>query len=122
MIKLATSIQTLNHQEERAIQTFIAQLNKHFGEAVSNILLYGSKARGDDRMDSDVDLLIVMESDDWTVRNRVSDIASRISLEFDLLISPHVVSQRNWQEMSEAPLSFYKNVIQESIPLLLTEN
>jgi predicted nucleotidyltransferase len=118
MIKLAFPIQSFSNQEERAIQTFIAQVKDHFGDAINTIILYGSKARGDALVDSDIDLLIVIKSDDWKVRNQISDISSRISLEFDVLVSPHIISLSNWQEMSEDPLSFYKNIFREGIPLL----
>jgi len=121
MIKLASPVQSFNSQEETAIQIFLTQLRNLFEDAINNIILYGSKARGDAFVDSDIDLLIVMESDDWKVRNQVSDIASRISLEFDILISPHVVSRNNWQRMLQAPLSFYENIFREGIPLLHSE-
>ena len=121
MIMLASPVQSVTDQENIAIQTFITRLKNQFNDAIYTIILYGSKARGDALIDSDIDLLIVMESDDWTVRNQISDIASRISLKFDILISPHVVSQNNWQIMLQAPLSFYKNVFREGIPLLHSE-
>ena len=120
-MKLASPVQSFSNQEETAIQTFITQLQNQYKDAICTIILYGSKARGEAVVDSDIDLLIVMETDDWTVRNRVSDIASRISLKFDILISPHVISLSNWQEMSEAPFSFYKNIFREGIPLLYSD-
>lgn len=118
MSKIASPSQSLTNQEEIAVQQFIFELKKQFKNAVYAITLYGSKARGDAFIDSDIDLLIVMDSDAWVIRNQVSHIASRISLEFDLLLSPHVISKETWQEMMEAPLSFYKNILQEGIPLL----
>jgi len=66
--------------------------------------------------------LIVILSDSWAVRNQISQMASRVSLQFNLLLSPHVVSVETWQEMKKAPLSFYKGVFQEGIPLFQPES
>jgi predicted nucleotidyltransferase len=118
MSEIASPARSLTNQEEAAVQLFVFELKKQFKNAVHAITLYGSKARGDASVDSDIDLLIVMDSDVWEKRNQVSHIASRISLKFDLLLSPHVISKEFWQEMTEKPLSFYKNIFQEGISLL----
>ena len=114
-------VPTLTVQEEMALQQFVLELEKRFVDEISQIILYGSKARGDALAHSDIDLLIVMLSDSWAVRNQISQIASRVSLQFNLLLSSHVVSVETWQEMTKAPLSFYKNVFQEGIPLFQPE-
>ena len=121
MSEFIVPVPTLSIQEEMAIQQFMLELKKRFVDEINYIILFGSKVRGDALADSDIDLLIVMLSDSWGVRNQISQIASRVSLKFNLLLSPHVVSVETWQEMTKAPLSFYKNVFQEGIPLLQPE-
>lgn len=114
-------VQTFTNQEEKAIQSFIAELQARYKDELHAVVLFGSKARGDSLADSDIDLLLVLDSDNWTTRNQISQIASRISLNFDLLIAAHVVSASNWQKMSEEPFSFYKNILREGITLLPSE-
>lgn len=114
-------IQAFTEQEEKAIQSFIDTLQVCFKDALHDVVLFGSKARGDSMADSDIDILLVLDSDNWIIRNEVSQIASRISLNFDLLIAAHVVSVKNWQQMTIERFSLYKNIMQDGIPLLSPE-
>lgn len=43
----------------RVLAQFVAALRRQFGERLFTVALFGSRARGDDRPDSDIDLLIV---------------------------------------------------------------
>lgn len=45
----------------RALKTFLGALEENFGEGFS-VYLFGSLARGDYLLDSDVDVIVVMES------------------------------------------------------------
>lgn len=105
-------------QEEEAVQTFVEMLRHSLGSALHGMLLYGSKARNEPGIDSDVDLLVIVQTADWSTRNLVSHIAARISLDHDVLLAPHVVSLSRWQAMGQDPFMFYQNVFQEGIPLL----
>jgi hypothetical protein len=50
--------------------------------------LFGSKARGDDKPDSDIDMLVIVASDDWHIRDKVYGVAT------DLLLQSDVCKQR----------------------------
>ncbi len=51
---------TIRPAEQKALDLLVANLKRHFGPRLVNIYLFGSKARGDDHADSDVDVLIVL--------------------------------------------------------------
>jgi len=60
---------------ERAIALFLAALHKDY--AVDDVRLYGSRARGDFRPDSDVDLAVVLRGprgDIWKTAQETSNI------------------------------------------------
>lgn len=111
----------LEKSEEKAIHKLIQKLRsrslKLFG-----VILYGSRARGEGEVDSDIDLLLILGSEDWDTRNLVSQIASRVSLESNVLISPHVISLTRWREMERAPFTFFRNVFREGVPIVGEEN
>jgi predicted nucleotidyltransferase len=84
----------------------------------SHLLLYGSRARGDNRPDSDWDLLVLLNRQ----QNINADFASisypLMELGFDLgqYFSVHTYSQKEWNNMSFLP--FYKNVERDKIQLV----
>lgn len=83
-------------------------------DASAKIYLYGSRARGTAKIDSDWDLLILLNRD--TITSEIEeDITSPLyDLEFDTgqVISPMIYSVKDWNtKYSITP--FYKNVMKE---------
>ncbi len=83
----------------------------------STLLLYGSRARGDEHAGSDWDLLILLD------KNELSDSDyDNVSFPFTLLgwsigelISPQLYTRKEWNAISFLP--FYKNVENDKIAL-----
>ena len=73
-------------------------LRRLYGERLRKVILFGSWARGDAHPESDIDLLIVLDSFDssWVEHERMSDILYRHSLDNDTVVSGHVVSERDF--------------------------
>ncbi len=51
----------LEKPEKEAIELLAEGLREHFGPELIQLFLFGSKARGDDRPNSDVDVLVVLK-------------------------------------------------------------
>ena len=105
--------------EKKAIEEFLNRLQELYPGRVSRTILFGSKARGDSNPDSDIDILLVVDTEDWRFRHAISDVASDISLEYSVLIGPRVISRQSWGEMKRDRFSLYENVTREGIPLTL---
>jgi predicted nucleotidyltransferase len=81
------------------IQKILKKLKKEllriYGESVESIILYGSRARGDARDDSDIDILIVLNKDfNYSEILRLSSqLISSFSLENDVVISRAFVTK-----------------------------
>ena len=85
--------------------------------AGSTLLLYGSRARGDNRPDSDWDLLILLDKPKLTFRDYdygypFSELGWKINEE----INAQVYSKQEWDGYHYTP--FYKNVEHDKIVLL----
>ena len=80
-------------------------------------ILFGSKARGDSRSWSGIDILTVVDRDDWRLSHAISNLAADVSLEYDVLIGPRVIGQERWERMKERRFSLYQNIAAEGIPL-----
>ena|SRR3989337_2357445 len=102
------------------VQKVLKKLKKEllhiYGEKLDSIILYGSRARGDERPDSDIDILIILKDDfNYSKMLRLSsDLAASLSLENDVVISRAFVSKEQF-EQRQTP--FLMNVRREGIPV-----
>ena len=111
---------TLTASEQRALQEFAQYLQLHFANQVMRIALFGSKARGDSGRDSDIDVLIILASEDRPLRREILRQAARLSLKYDVLLSPRVIGVDRWEQMQG--FSLYQNVQREATRLPMIEN
>lgn len=84
----------------------------------SRLLLYGSRARGEARKDSDWDLLILLDQPEITESDfdNVSFPFTLLGWEIGELISPQMYTKQEWDSLSFTP--YYKNVEQDKIVLV----
>lgn len=107
----------LTPNEEQAVNSFVERLLDRYPDRIRQVVLFGSKARGDSGAWSDIDILVVVDDDDWRFQHAISNVASRVSLENDVLIGPRVVGQERWERMRRDRFSLYLNIASEGIPL-----
>jgi predicted nucleotidyltransferase len=81
----------------------------------AQIILFGSRARGDARHDSDWDLLILIEKEsDLYVEQKFRHLLFDLEIEFNICISVFVKSALEWEsKYSVTPL--FQNVLKEGI-------
>ena len=86
----------------------------HTTEPQATVLLYGSYARGDNRDDSDVDLLILLNKEKitWGDEKRISYPLCDIEFDTGTIISPLVVPRQKW-ETRHRITPFYSKVIKD---------
>jgi uncharacterized protein len=89
----------------------------HSIDLTAKVLLYGSRARGDERADSDWDILILIDSEasvekEMIFRHKLYDL----ELETGESFSTYVFNKREWKsKFWMTPL--YKNIIKEGIQI-----
>jgi len=107
----------LSPSERKAVARFVEFLRQRYPGRILQAVLFGSKARGDSRPWSDIDILIVVDSEDWRFQHAISTLAARVSLEYDVLIGPRVIGQERWERMKQRRFGLYQNIVSEGIPL-----
>jgi predicted nucleotidyltransferase len=107
----------LDATEKVALEDFLTRLQRQYGDQVQHVILFGSKSRGDFQQESDVDLLIVLKSDDWRLRDQIVDLTLEPLLEHKVLLSPKVVDQGYFKFIARRRTPFYRNVHQDGVEL-----
>jgi uncharacterized protein len=95
-------------------------IEQSFPGQICQVSLFGSKARGESNPDPDEDVLVIVNQQDWPLRREIIDIASNLSLEYDLLLSPRVISAQRWQ--TRKSFSLYRNIARDALPISLDWN
>ena len=92
------------------------ELLRIYGESVDSIILYGSRACGDARDDSDIDILVVLNQDfNYSEMLRLSSkLVSSLSLENDVVISRAFVTKAQYDKLQ---IPFLMNVRREGVPV-----
>ena len=89
---------SLKRKEREAIQLLADGLKRHFGNELFRLLLFGSKARGDDSPDSDVDVLVVLSNRaNDKERTAVSDIVYGVLEACGVFIQTVVISKAQFE-------------------------
>ncbi len=105
----------LAENEERALRELHDNLYERY--PILDFRLFGSKARGEGRKDSDLDVMIEIPDYDRVIVEEIDDIIYKINLEYDVFISAIIFGKDEVEQgpMSESPI--YKVIQQEGIPL-----
>ncbi len=116
------ALHRLSSTEREAVLEFVRILEEKFANLVSSVALFGSKARGESTPDSDLDVLVVVNSDDWRVHKQIRYLAADICLKYDIDLSPRVWSISHRQEMEKLQSLLYQNIRRDRINLLDTSS
>ena len=76
-----------------------------YGDKLKAVYLYGSYARGDYRQGSDVDVMILLSDykSYWEELERSTELASDVSLEYDVTVSRLIMKEIQWKQ-SDMPV------------------
>lgn len=105
----------LSPNEKEALEKLKSDISGKY--KLLEMKLYGSKARGDHDSESDIDVLIVLDTLDWTIEKDIYELCFKIGLAYDVLIAPMVYSKEETTDNFVRITPFYKTVQKEGITL-----
>lgn len=106
-------------ERKQILQNFVAEMEKVFDSSLKKIILYGSYARGDFKINSDMDIMILTSLSDTEIKqieNKVYDIAFEYEMMHDVMISVNIKNEEHFKYWLGA-LPYYDNVEKEGIVL-----
>ena len=89
------------------------------GDKLDKVILYGSYARGDYDDESDIDIMILADIPReycWKERMKISGLTSWLDLEYNVLVSLHVVDNATFDKYVNV-LPFYLNLLKDGVEL-----
>ncbi|MGI0480737.1 nucleotidyltransferase domain-containing protein [Geminocystis sp. CENA526] len=89
-------------------------LTNLYREQLDKIILYGSQARQDAQIDSDIDILVVLRDNinPYEEIDKTGNIIAQISLDYDVVLSRHFVSLEKFNHGNNP---FLQNIKKEGI-------
>jgi predicted nucleotidyltransferase len=89
-------------------------LRQIYADNLSAVYLFGSYARGEEDLESDVDVVVVLNRFEHygAEVNRTSELTAKLSLEYGVSISKVFFNQKDWKE---AQTPFLANVREEAV-------
>jgi predicted nucleotidyltransferase len=83
----------------------------------AQVILFGSRARGDARPDSDWDVLILLDRDKFSSADydKIAYPLFDLAMTFDAFVSPKIYTKNDWLKRSCS--IFYKNVEEDGVEL-----
>lgn len=107
----------LSDKEQEAATFFVSRLMDE-NIVPSSVILFGSKARGDYDVESDIDLLLVLPDVDIVLRDHIRDIAADIAIDFPIYLSTRVWSKAYYHKQAHTSTNLFREIQKDGIELL----
>ncbi len=102
-------------KDDWILKEFVQVTNKQFGKHLKDIILFGSRARGDYETDSDYDCLLIFDDVIPGFTDNIDDITADFLYRYNVVISAFPVSEVKYKKQKFNPL--YMNIRNDGISL-----
>lgn len=109
----AQVLSRLSPDDRQWITHFADHLRRMLGPQLRDLRLFGSKARGDDGEESDIDILVLVDSRDADTDRAITDAGHAISP----WLSPVIVEFERYHAPASRASGFYEELRHESVRL-----
>lgn len=92
--------------DDPIIRTFSIDIRRRLGESLQELWMFGSRARGEARNDSDYDLLVVAEGDPIRIKAATREAEWLCMENHNALVSCIVYTPEQWRQRKNSPLGW----------------
>ena len=107
----------MKEKDRSIVQDIKQRLSEQVQRHVERFIVFGSRARGDAPVDSDLDLIALVDKETPEIEKALDDVAYEVMWDndFNPIISLKVFSRSSFESAVARDLSFYKNVDSQGI-------
>ena len=109
---------TLHPKEQTWLDEYRKALMDRPPGAVARMLVYGSKARGNARENSDVDVLLIVKNEAADLKRVLRRIGYRLSATSYAVPSILAYTEEEWEQRKSIGSTFYETVEREAVRVL----
>lgn len=116
----SSSFRHLSTRESEAVCKFITHLESRYPQFLKQVILYGSRARGDFQSNSDIDLLIVVRGIGarfLSLRKEIASLTHDFSFAKDVPLQTLTLSKEEWGQPSFKSFLLVEKIKREGILL-----
>jgi uncharacterized protein len=101
----------LTLDEQKWLDAYRSLLDERFPGLVQNLIIFGSKARGDAGPDSDLDILLIIRAGDWRLKDSLTLPGYDLAIGTDIVPSILVCTSDEWIRLEEQE-SIFRDVVE----------
>lgn len=104
---------------DKVLQITVDRLRNIFEHKLKDIILFGSYARGDFDIDSDIDIFVLVDMNDLELNKfipAITDATYDLDVDYNVILSI-ILKDVNHFECWKDTLPFYMNVIKEGVKI-----
>ncbi len=103
----------LQSEDEVWLKDYSKALRDRFPGLVKEVLVFGSKARGDATEQSDLDIIVVIQDGDWRRKRAIREPGYILSIGTEVVPSIIVYTVDEWEYRRRVQAPFYQTVTEE---------
>ncbi|MGZ9204935.1 MAG: nucleotidyltransferase domain-containing protein [Nitrospira sp.] len=101
--------------EQPIIEEFKRRVELRFPGELVRLVIFGSKVREEATSESDVDLLAVIQSDNWRLGDEIRSVGYALELEHGVVLSIQVISRNHYERLRINGTQFFHVLEQEGV-------
>ena len=107
----------VNETEKTVLTELKDTLNTFLGSRLVMFVLYGSKARGDFDLYSDLDVAIVVKGLTRELKHQILDMVAEVEFKYFIPVSALVLSEKDFHQLEERERRIAQDIIRDGISL-----
>ncbi len=102
-------------QQDQVVCLFAKGIRRALSAQARRVILFGSRARGENRRDSDYDLLVIVDRRDRNIEDKIIKVEENVEEQTGTFVAAIVRSEEEWETERDFPFAI--NIEREGVIL-----